>query len=98
MYVDVMPDLETREGVVIPDSAVIDTGTRQVIFVRSGDGFEPRQVRIGSRGNGEALILEGLRAGERVAVRANFLLDSESRLRAAVAGMSGAGHQHGGGQ
>jgi multidrug efflux pump subunit AcrA (membrane-fusion protein) len=96
MYVDVVPELPAPEGVVVPDSAVIDSGVRQVVFVRTAAGFAPRQVKIGGRGNGEALILEGLRAGERVAVRANFLLDSESRLRAAVAGMSVPGHQHGG--
>ena len=105
MYVDVVPELGTAEGIVIPDSAVIDTGVRQVVFVESpavgGVGFEPREVRIGSRGDGQALVLDGLQAGERVAIRANFLLDSESRLRAAVAGMSGTSetgaHQHGGG-
>ena len=99
MYVDVVPDLGTTEGVVVPDSAVIDTGTRQVVFVTTpaADGavFTPREVRIGSRGDGEALILEGLQAGETVAIRANFLLDSESRLRAAVAG-AGAKPQGGG--
>jgi membrane fusion protein, copper/silver efflux system len=86
MYVDVTPDLETQEGVVIPDSAVLDTGVRQVVFVEKDGAFEPREVRVGSRGDGKALILEGVAAGERVAVRANFLLDSESRLRDAVAG------------
>jgi RND family efflux transporter MFP subunit len=97
MYVDVTPELATPEGVVIPDSAVIDTGVRQVVFVQTAAGFEPREVKIGSRGEGQALILTGVREGERVAVRANFLLDSESRLRAAVAGMKGSGgHQHGG--
>lgn len=84
MYVDVSPDLETREGIVIPDSAVIDTGMRQVVFVAKGGAFQPREVRVGSRGDGLALILSGVAAGERVAVRANFLLDSESRLRAAI--------------
>ena len=102
MYVDVVPELGASEGVVIPDSAVIDTGVRQVVFVQTWTqgktGFEPREVRIGSRGDGRALVLAGVQAGERVAVRANFLLDSESQLRAAIAGMSGAGaHQHGGG-
>ncbi len=100
MYVDVVPELGSSAGVVIPDSAVIDTGVRQVVFVQTHvqgkASFEPRLVRVGSRGDGQALILEGIAAGESVAVRANFLLDSESRLRAAVAGMSG-GHQHGGG-
>src|SRR5436305_1531119 len=85
MYVDVAPDLETGEGIVIPDSAVIDTGVRQVVFVEKGGGFQPRDVRVGSRGDGKAVILSGVAAGERVAVRANFLLDSESRLRAALA-------------
>lgn len=102
MYVDVVPELPSPEGIVIPDSAVIDTGARQVVFVESagpaGRSFEPRQVHLGGRGDGQALVLAGLAAGERVAVRASFLLDSESRLRAAVAGMSGSGaHQHGGG-
>ena len=100
MYVDVVPELGSSDGVVIPDSAVIDTGVRQVVFVQTHvqgrASFEPRLVRVGSRGDGQALILEGIAAGESVAIRANFLLDSESRLRAAVEGMSG-GHQHGGG-
>jgi Cu(I)/Ag(I) efflux system membrane fusion protein len=94
MYVDVTPDLATTEGVVIPDSAVIDTGVRQVVFVETANGFEPRRVRIGTRAEGQALVLAGVQAGERVAVRANFLLDSESRLRAAVEGMNG--HAEGG--
>jgi Cu(I)/Ag(I) efflux system membrane fusion protein len=90
MYVDVTPELATREGVVIPDSAVIDTGVRQVVFVQTrrgqaGDSFEPREVRTGERAAGEVVVLSGVAAGERVAVRANFLLDSESRLRAAIA-------------
>ena len=96
MYVDVLPELPSPEGIVIPDSAVIDTGVRQVVFVQSGDGFEPRVVRVGNRGDGQALILAGLSEGEQVAVRANFLLDSESRLRAAVEGLN-AGHPHEGG-
>jgi Cu(I)/Ag(I) efflux system membrane fusion protein len=97
MYVDVIPDLETQTGVVVPDSAVLDTGVRQVVFVEKrtdqGAAFEPREVRVGSHGDGKALILQGVEAGERVAVAANFLLDSESRLRAAVAGMKPGGNQ-----
>ncbi len=104
MYVDVVSEVGSSDGVVVPDSAVIDTGVRQVVFVQTplqGNNqgkasFEPRLVKVGSRGDGQALILEGIAAGESVAIRANFLLDSESRLRAAVEGMSG-GHQHGGG-
>jgi Cu(I)/Ag(I) efflux system membrane fusion protein len=89
MYVDVVPELGAAEGVVIPDSAVIDTGARQVVFIQKGDSFVPREVRIGNRADGLALVLAGVQAGERVAVRANFLLDSESRLRAAVGGLEG---------
>jgi len=98
MYVDVSPDFETREGIVIPDSAVLDTGVRQVVFVEKAGAFAPREVRVGSRGDGRVLILSGLAAGERVAVRANFLLDSESRLRAAIAALPQsrpADHRHG---
>jgi RND family efflux transporter MFP subunit len=86
MYVDVVPELAVREGIVVPDSAVLDTGTRQIVFVQRGESFEPREVRVGSRSDGQALILQGLEAGERVAVKANFLLDSESRLRDALSG------------
>ena len=92
MYADVKADLDTREGIVVPDSAVIDTGTRELVFVeREGGVFEPRQVRVATRSGGRALILEGVAVGERVVVRANFLLDSESQLRAAIAAMQGAG-------
>jgi RND family efflux transporter MFP subunit len=100
MYVDVRPELAAREGVVIPDSAVLDTGTRQVVFVETAGGFEPRDVRVGLRADGKALIVSGLSAGERVAVKANFLLDAESRLRSALAatgatnGRPGGEHRH----
>jgi len=58
--------------------------------------FEPRQVETGARTDGRAAILSGLRAGEKVAVRANFLLDSESKLRAALAGSAGSAGRAGG--
>lgn len=88
MYVDVEPEIEASEGVVIPDSAVIDSGLRKVVFVEENGAFVPREVSVGSRGDGQAVVLSGVEVGERVVVRANFLLDSESRLRAAVAGLS----------
>ncbi len=92
MYADVLLDLESASGVAIPDSALIDTGLRQIVFVDLGGGsLEPREVKVGVRGDGKAQILSGVKEGERVAVRANFLLDSESRLRAAIAGMTGGG-------
>jgi hypothetical protein len=87
MYADVFLAVAAGTGVVVPDSAVMDTGTRQIVYVDAGGGrFEPRAVQVGIRNSGRAQILTGLRAGESVVVQCNFLLDSESRLRAAIAG------------
>jgi RND family efflux transporter MFP subunit len=88
MYADIQANLDSHEGIVVPDSAVIDTGDRQILFVQRQDGlFAPRQVRVATRSAGEILVLEGLGEGEVVVVRANFLIDSESRLRAAILAM-----------
>jgi RND family efflux transporter MFP subunit len=90
MYANVSLDLHSMTGVVIPDSALIETGVRVIAFVDAGGGsFEPREVKVGVRGNGKAQILSGVKAGEKVAVGANFLLDSESKLRAALTKMTG---------
>jgi RND family efflux transporter MFP subunit len=99
MFVNVALEASRASGVVVPESAVIDSGTRQVVFVEVGPGhFEPREVQVGPRADGKAIILAGVRVGERVAVSANFLLDSESRLRGAVASKAKAPaneqHQH----
>jgi RND family efflux transporter MFP subunit len=91
MFVNVELERARASGVVVPDSAVIDTGTRQVVFVEEAPGhFAPREVRVGLRSDGNAVLTGGVRAGERVAVAANFLLDSESRLRGALATANGA--------
>jgi Cu(I)/Ag(I) efflux system membrane fusion protein len=75
----------------VPDSAVLDSGTRQVVLVELGAGrFEPRVVKLGMRGDGYVEVLEGLKAGEAVVVSANFLIDAESNLKAALSGF-GAG-------
>jgi Cu(I)/Ag(I) efflux system membrane fusion protein len=69
----------------VPDSAVIDSGAAQVVLVVKGQGrFEPRPVQIGARSDGTTQILRGLALGERVVVGANFLIDAESNLRAAL--------------
>ncbi|MBF0190782.1 MAG: efflux RND transporter periplasmic adaptor subunit [Magnetococcales bacterium] len=69
----------------VPDSALLDSGSRQVVLVERGEGlYEPRPVRIGAKGNGYVEILEGLTEGEKVVVRANFLIDAEANLRAAL--------------
>jgi len=89
MYVDVSLTLEASAGVVVPDAALMDTGRRTVVFVETQPGtFEPRVVSVGVRGGGTAEILAGVREGELVAVKANFLLDSESRLRATIERMT----------
>jgi RND family efflux transporter MFP subunit len=85
MFVNVELDAQRAQGVIVPDSAVIDTGTRQVVFVQTQPGhFEPRDVQAGLRSDGKVVLRSGVAAGEQVAVAASFLLDSESRLRGAV--------------
>ena len=75
----------------VPASALIDSGTRQIILVARGEGrFESREVRPGARGDSYVEIVGGLKAGEEVVVAANFLIDAESNLKAALAGF-GAG-------
>jgi Cu(I)/Ag(I) efflux system membrane fusion protein len=69
----------------IPESAVLDAGTRQSVLVDLGEGhFEPRLVKLGKRANDYVEVLDGLKAGEMVVVKANFLIDAESNLRAAL--------------
>jgi Cu(I)/Ag(I) efflux system membrane fusion protein len=104
MFANVELDTGGAQGVIIEDSAIIDTGERQVVFVSLGGGrFEPRQVRASVRSEGKALVVTGVAAGEQVVVRANFLLDSESQLRAALAGITTPAatpttHEHSGGK
>jgi Cu(I)/Ag(I) efflux system membrane fusion protein len=73
------------ERLVAPASALIDSGSRQLMIVDRGEGrFEPRPVRIGTRGDGFVEITDGLKPGEAVVVTANFLIDAESNLKAAL--------------
>jgi Cu(I)/Ag(I) efflux system membrane fusion protein len=76
----------------VPDSAVLDTGQRQVVLVDRGEGrFEPRVVKLGARGRDRVQVLDGVKVGERVVVGANFLIDAESNLRAALQSFSTGG-------
>ena len=69
----------------VPDSAVLDSGTRQVVLVDHGEGrFEPREVTLGAAVDGYEEITGGLKPGESVVVAANFLIDAESNLKAAL--------------
>jgi Cu(I)/Ag(I) efflux system membrane fusion protein len=75
---------------MVPESAVIDSGVRQVVLVAKGDGrFVPREVKLGARGDGGVQILEGLDAGDSVVTSANFLIDAESNLKAALQSLAG---------
>lgn len=93
MYVDAEIDTGSpAPQLAIPDSAVLDTGTRQAVFIAKGEGrFEPRAIKLGSRGEGYVEVREGLSEGESVVVSANFLIDAESNLKAALKGFSEAG-------
>lgn len=92
MFADVELTLASQRQLTIPDSAILATGERRVVFVATAPSrFEPREIELGARAGGRAVVLSGLKAGDQVVVRANFLLDSESRLRAALAGRSGGG-------
>ncbi len=80
-----------KPKVAVPDAAVIDSGKRRVVFVAMGDGvFEPRPVELGRRGDGMVEIVSGVEAGEEVVVAGNFLIDAESNLNAALAGIAAA--------
>jgi Cu(I)/Ag(I) efflux system membrane fusion protein len=87
MYADVVfhPDEGATPVATVPASAVIDSGTRQIVLVAKGEGrFEPRPVKLGRRGDGHVEILSGVASGEEVVTSANFLIDAESNLRAAL--------------
>jgi len=71
--------------VAVPDSAVIDGGTTQTVLIERGEGrYQPRKVKLGAHGDGYVEVMEGVTAGEKVVVGANFLIDAESNLRAAL--------------
>jgi Cu(I)/Ag(I) efflux system membrane fusion protein len=93
MYVDAEIDTGSPQPVLaVPESAILDTGSRQAVFVDKGQGrFEPRDVKLGHRGGGYVEIRAGIAEGEPVVVSANFLIDAESNLMAALKGFSDAG-------
>ena len=95
MYVDAEIDTGSQQAVLsVAESAVLDTGSRQAVFVEKGQGrFEPRDVKLGHRGDGYVEIRDGVAEGEPVVVSANFLIDAESNLKAALKGFSDAGAQ-----
>ncbi len=94
MFAQVEMSVGAKASVVtVPNSAVIDSGTRQMVLVSHGEGrFEPREVKLGSRSDTHVAVSSGVKEGELVVVAANFLIDAESNLKAAVGGFGHAGH------
>jgi Cu(I)/Ag(I) efflux system membrane fusion protein len=90
MYVDAEINTGSPDPVLtIPDSAVMDSGSRQAVFVDKGAGrYEPREVKIGHRGGGYVEVRQGLAEGEPVVIGANFLIDAESNLNVALKGFA----------
>jgi Cu(I)/Ag(I) efflux system membrane fusion protein len=91
MYASVEIAAPATEGpmLAIPSSAVIDSGARQVVLIDRGEGrFEPRTVRLGTQGGDWVQVIEGVKTGEKVVTSANFLIDAESNLRAALQGFA----------
>jgi Cu(I)/Ag(I) efflux system membrane fusion protein len=94
MWANVELKIPLGRKLVVPEEAVMDSGTMQMVFVDRGQGhFESRHIQIGAKVQGYYEVLSGLREGEKVVTSANFLIDSESQLKAATGAMGG--HQHG---
>ena len=98
MYVNAVLQIDLGEVLTVPEEAVFKTGDKNIVFVaKSGGLFEPREVELGVKSESFQEIKSGVSENETVVVSGNFLIDSESRLKAALEGMtSGGGHQHGG--
>jgi Cu(I)/Ag(I) efflux system membrane fusion protein len=91
MFGEVTLRTPARRGLSIPTDAIIDSGTRKVVFVALGEGkFLPQEVKVGATDGDRSEVLEGLKVGDQVVTRANFLVDSESRLRASLGALEGA--------
>lgn len=87
MFADAVIKSDLGIKLVIPKEAVLNTGTRRLVFVKTGPGrYEPREVKIGAEGDDNVEITEGLKEKEEVVSSANFLIDSESKLKAALQG------------
>jgi len=85
MFVNVTLQVPLGNQLVIPVSGVLQSGTRQIVFVDRGAGYlEPRDVQLGPQAADQYIVLKGLKAGERIVTSANFLIDSESQLQAAI--------------
>jgi len=96
MYANVEIKVHLGHKLVIPEGAIIDTGLRQMAIIDKGSGyFEPREVKIGTKVDNYYEVIKGLKAGEKVVTSANFLIDSESKLKEAIGGVGSAHAGHG---
>lgn len=85
MFTNVEVKIPLGKKLAIPQDAVIDTGMRKIVYVDKGEGyFEPREIQTGGKAEGFIEVIQGLRAGEKVAAAANFLIDSEAKLKGVV--------------
>jgi RND family efflux transporter MFP subunit len=85
MFVNVSLKVPMGSQIVIPATGVLQSGTREIAFVERSDGYiEPREVQLGSRVGDDFIVLKGLKTGEQIVTSANFLIDSESQLQAAL--------------
>lgn len=97
MYAEVTLNISYGSRLVVPQEAVLDSGSEQLVYVALADGyFEPRKIQIGAKVNDKYVVLNGLQAGERIVRSGNFLIDSESKLKSATSGMGMPGMDHSG--
>jgi Cu(I)/Ag(I) efflux system membrane fusion protein len=97
MYANVEIKVHLGRKLAVPEGAIIDTGIRQLAIIDKGSGyFEPREVKVGAKVDNYYEVIRGLKAGERVVTSANFLIDSESKLKEAMGGMAMPGMEHAG--
>lgn len=90
MFVDVVIRAALGRRLAVPEEAVLETGARRLVFVQAAPGrYEPREISTGAEGEDAVEVVSGLKEGEIVATSASFLLDSESRLKAAISEMGG---------
>jgi RND family efflux transporter MFP subunit len=88
MFANVQLKINYGRQILVPQEAVMDSGDKQYVFVvHDGGVFEPRVIQMGAKLEGNVVVLSGLNAGETIVTSGNFLIDSESRLKSAMAGM-----------
>jgi RND family efflux transporter MFP subunit len=93
MWANVTLKIDYGRQLSVPGSAVLDSGTEQIVFVALADGyFEPRKIELGAQVDNRFIVLSGLQRGEKIVTSGNFLIDSESKLKSALSGMGSPGH------